>query len=770
MTAATQQSGSITHQQSVLYILDAAHRVEENLLRDWIARNPQDKDHSDGRLSVVVPIARSPEDIPTRALAMALDLAPDTRIVPLRVAWLNSVDQKSVTPRLRDLLWGDPRKPGVTRARRILRLSPERAQCIAGDGATLEELRQRYARTRGEAASASQLADFVASQAGLALDIAERRLRGSRYKVPRQVAKNLRDSPEFRVGLQQLSAEEGVPLAELQRESAEIMKELVSIPRTFWLDAMGLLNRKIISLGYETDIVIDQAGLERVRQITREYPTALLWTHKTHVDGFAMHWTFFKNDFPAPHLLGGVNMAFGGLGFMARRAGGIFIRRSFQDDRLYKFILRSYIGYLLEKRFPLTWAFEGTRSRVGKLMPPRYGILKYVIEAAHSAGAEGLHIVPVAINYDLIGDVADYASEQAGGSKRPESLRWFIGYLRGLRQPMGRIYMDFGEPVVLEKAPPPEDTLALQKVAFQVGVEVNKVSPITLPSLITMILLGAAPRALTAKELSRQMDALTTWARQRDVRMTGVFDAEQRPPLQELAENMVRSGLITSYDGGPERVYAISAEQDGVASYYRNTTIHHFVNKAIAELAMLKLAQFNASSVNGFWEEAERLRDLFKFEFFYAPSAEFRDDVRAELNHYDPHWEQRLADESGFAQRVMGEYFPLVAHATLLHFVDAYRIVADVLARQPDDAGLDEKTCVNEALAYGRQAYLQRRISSQASIGKLLFQNAWKLLENRGLTAADGGATRGEQRRVLSQDLRELAHRIDIIRTVALPL
>jgi glycerol-3-phosphate O-acyltransferase len=116
----------------------------------------------------------------------------------------------------------------------------------------------------------------------------------------------------------------------------------------------------------------------------------------------------------------------------------------------------------------------------------------------------------------------------------------------------------------------------------------------------------------------------------------------------------------------------------------------------------------------------------------------------------------------------MGDYYPLVAHATLLHFVDGYRVVADVLARQPDDVGMEEKECISQALAYGRQAYLQRRISSQASIGKLLFQNAWRLMENRGL-AEGGDAETGESRREASQDLRELAHRIDIIRTLALP-
>ena len=90
------------------------------------------------------------------------------------------------------------------------------------------------------------------------------------------------------------------------------------------------------------------------------------------------------------------------------------------------------------------------------------------------------------------------------------------------------------------------------------------------------------------------------------------------------------------------------------------------------------------------------------------------------------------------------------------------------MALQPDDAGLEEKDCINRALAYGRQAHLQRRISSQASIGKLLFQNGWKLMDNREL-AGPGDAETGEQRKALSQDLRELAHRIDIIRTLALP-
>jgi glycerol-3-phosphate O-acyltransferase len=756
--------------EKVLFILDASHRIEAALLEGWLAAQPESAGYLGVSPQVVIPIARSPEDIPTQILARALDIDsdPDTLIVPLRVVWTGSIDAKDSVPRWRDLLWGNPRRPGVGRARRILKKDPNRAQCIVASPATIQELRQRFTSRRGEIANSAQLTEYVAGQAGLALDIAERRLQGSRYKVPRRVAKNLESSLRFKNELQQLSAEMGRPVPELRAEAAVIMKELIATPRTFWLDVMAALNRKILSLGYHNNVVLDQEGLARVRQLAREHPSALLWSHKTYIDGFATQYIFFENDFPATHTLGGVNMAFAGLGFVARRAGAIFIRRSFKDNPLYKSILRLYIGYLLEKRFPFSWSFEGTRSRVGKLMPPKYGLLKYVTEAAHATGARNLHIFPISISYDLIGDVADMTTEQTGAVKAPETLRWFLRYLGGLRQPMGRIYVDFGEPVVLEESPSPDEPLALQKIAFQVGVETNRVTPITLVSLATMILLGSAPRAMTRRELLAEIDALVAWARARNIRLTSDFEPENRAQLDKLTQILVSSGLITLYDGGPEIVYTIAAEQHAVANYYRNTTIHHFVNKAIAELALLHIAATGENTVEAFWQEAERLRDLFKFEFFYAPTNEFRDQVRAELQRYQPEWETKIAEFTGYAQKMVASLQPLVAHTTLLSFTEAYRIVADVVARKSDDAALEEKECISQCLAYGRQAYLQRRISSEASIGKLLFKNGFKLMSNMKLTRA-GNSELGERRKLMSQEFRELAHRIDIVRTIALP-
>lgn len=764
---------------NILLLLDAAHEVEEELLQEFVAQQYKKSGYPGELHCVTLPISRNQENIPSESLASALRLGDDTPVVPLRVAWLRSLHEKNSTPRFRDLLFGNPRRPGPMRARRALKDHHERVKILVADSATIGELSERIQQRRGESFNFDDFPDFVAGQAGLALDLAERRLRGNRYRVPRRVAMHLSHRPRFKDALQQLSVDTGRSVDSLQSEAKEIKQELIAIPKSFWIDVMANFNRRLMSLGYESEMVVDQAGLERVRKIVREYPTALLWTHKTHVDGFSVYSLFYENDFPAPHILGGVNMAFAGLGFAAKRAGAIFIRRSFQDNPLYKMILRQYLGYLLEKRFPLTWAFEGTRSRVGKLMPPRYGLFKYVIEAAHASDTRDLHFVPISINYDLIGDVDDYTSEQAGGKKQPESLRWFINYMRGLRQPMGRIYVNFGEPVVIKKAPSSDDTLALQKLAFQVGVEVNKVTPLTLPSLVAMILLGAAPRALTREELSRELQDLADWARTRSIPMSSTFDPDNHDAYEGLIDALVNKGLVTRYEGGPEVVFTIAAQQHAAAGYYRNTVIHHFVNKAIIELAMLYVANEPGKGLDGFWQEAERLRDLFKFEFFYAPIDEFRKQVDEELGRYSPDWITQL-EESGFAaQKLLLKCRPLVAHATLLPYVEAYRVVTDVLARVGDEPLADEKDCVKQALAYARQAYLQQRITSEASIGKLMFENGYKLMSNLNLVGGTDDSIATDlpfeneqnlaQRRIeMSQNFRELCRRIDTIRTTAL--
>ena len=763
--------------QHVLFILDASHDVEETLLRDWLASEMLNEPITGDVTYCVVPIADDPENIPTQELAQALELDPKTLVVPVRVVWKTPLDASRGKPKLRDLWRGNPRRPSKRKAKKTLRTKPSLAQCIVGKPAVLEDLSTRYQQRSSIAVISANLADYVAEQASLALEVGERRLRGSRYKVPRQVSKQVRASDGYKRGLQALMEETGDTESQLRARAMPYFKELVALPHNFWQDVAGVFNRWVISLGYENKLVVDVDKLERYRSIVREHPTALLWTHKTHMDGVTMQSVLFENDFPPPHTMGGINMAFAGVGFLARRSGAIFIRRSFQDKPLYKLVLRQYLSFLLEKRFPLTWSFEGTRSRVGKLMPPRYGMLKYVMDAMQECDDDFLHIIPVAINYDLNNDVKDYAAEQSGATKRPESLSWLISYLRRMRQPLGRIYVDFGEPVVVPKNALDDDRLALQKVAFQVGVEANRVTPITLTSLMCLSLLGAAPRAQTINELQKNMDALRDWAKHRDIQFTSDFEAPNQDHMLKLIDVMVSSKLLQCYDKGPEVVYAIGEKQHALASYYRNTIAHHFISKAISELALIEAQQNLDDPLAAFWREADRLRDMFKFEFFYAPTDEFHADIDSGLAFYDADWQKNINDPQ-WLENILGRLLPLVAHTSVTPYIEAYGIVADCFSRLESNQTMDEKQTLDAAFKYAGQAYLQCRITSKASIGQILFKNAYKLLDSYGLVNVidDNSQAKeptteslSERRKNMSRDFRVLSQRLESIRTIAAP-
>lgn len=751
---------------SLLIIIDAAHDVEQSLLNDWIESALPESATVASR--VVLSIARTPESIDARPLIRHLSIDEATIVLPLRVVWTGGGITNKAAPRILDLLRGDPRRPSVSRAKKLLAADRSAATCIAARPASLQALRIKLKSEGGDSENDAAFAVFIADQAGIALDIAERKLRGGRYKVPRRVAQSLKASKRYQQALLEISEETGESIHDLEDRAEGIFKELIAIPRGFWQDVLAAFNKRVISMGYQPELVIDQDKLLQMREVVRGKPTALLWTHKTHIDGFAVYSMLFENDFPVPHLLGGVNMAFAGLGYAAKRSGAIFIRRSFQDDALYKMILRQYIAYLLEKRFPLSWAFEGTRSRVGKLMPPRYGILKYVLEAAHTSDSQDLHIIPVALNYDLIRDVKDYVKEQAGGVKRPESLRWFLGYLRGLRKPLGKIYIDFGDPIVINDLPEDNDELSLKKAAFEVGVEANRVTPITLTSLVTTILLGHAPRALTRLELGKEMVRYLRWASARGIALASDFDRDAVDDLNRLADVLGDHGLVTRYDEGPDIVYTIVPDQHREASYYRNTTIHHFVMKAIIELSLMSIDDTTEDPVATLRNESLRLRDLFKFEFFYAPSDAFAIEMTAELNQLNSDWQAVLSQGKPGAEQLLRQSRPLMARAALLPYIEGYRVAAAVVARLPVGVSISAKDCLSQSLAYGKQAYLQRRISSEASIGKLLFENAFRLMENRDLTDSDTPDVRRRRNDLLSE-LSVLAERLDQQRSMMTP-
>ncbi len=752
-----------------LYIIDARNGVERRILLDWIHATSGDGKPAWASLD----IEDGDHALPVEALQARLGATPSRLVVPLRVAWRIPGFERGRALKFRHLLFGDPRHPGSLRARAILLRDRRRAQILVGEAATLDTLRARFCTQTGggdgEGEGSAEFARFVARQAALALDVAERGVRGTRYKVPRFVADGLRTSPKFRAALAELAEQAGRPVADLFREARPLMKEVIARPSALFLDLRARLDRMMFG-GYAPEMEFDAAELAKLRSILREHPTCILFTHKTYIDGATPSRLAYENDLPMLHSFGGANLDFAVMGEFFRRSGMIFIRRSFQDQPVYKLVLRHYIAWLLAKRFPLSWAFEGTRSRLGKLMPPKYGLMKYVLDAAHATGTQGVHFVPFVTSFDLIRDVEEYAAEQTGRTKKPESLSWFIGYMKSLKEPSGRIRLDIGDPVVIDAAPGPDDRRALERIAFAVAVEANRVTPLTVTSVMCLILLGMAPRGATAAELLGAIAVVADWARARGIRLSKELASGDAAALSATVDTLVASGLLARYTAGSDTIYSIDPAKHPIASYYRNIIAHHFLDRAMIELALFELRDADSGDATAaFWGRIDRLRDLFKFEFFYPPRGEHRAAVEAELARIDPLWDRRLAcGDRGIAQ-LLRRCQPVVGHAILLPFVEAYSVVAEQLARAKPGDTVDEKALLDAALVEGRQAWLLRRISSEAAIGKLLFANGLALMRHMGLAEA-ATPENIAARRALLIELRSLANIMETMRLSAVAL
>jgi glycerol-3-phosphate O-acyltransferase len=225
--------------------------------------------------------------------------------------------------------------------------------------------------------------------------------------------------------------------------------------------------------------------------------------------------------------------------------------------------------------------------------------------------------------------------------------------------------------------------------------------------------------------------------------------------------------MVSCFAEGPEAVYAIGSDQHLTAAYYRNTIIHFFVNGAIAELALLGAAEAErVDRAAAFWDEALGLRDLLKFEFFFAEKDEFRQEVRAEIGLHDPDWEACLAAGPDAMRALLRRFRPLSAHRVLLPFLDAYRVVGDALEQVPVEARIEEPAFLTQCLALGKQYQLQRRIRTAESVTQVLFATALRLARNRSLVGP-GGADLSERRAAFAHELRRAVRRGEAVDALA---
>ena len=309
-----------------------------------------------------------------------------------RVAWLPQARGDDPAVRIRDLVHGDPHNPSRRRKERILRSRPGQARVVVAETALLSEL-----RTRSDAPvtdDPAALAVFVARQGSLALERAEYRIRGARYKAPSLVREQLAGSPVFRRRADELAASLGRPPDEVWAEVLGHLDEMVTGYSPLFLDLMARIGKRVLRPGYGDTLDFDAEQLDRVRATLAKNPAVILPSHKSNYDALVVPVALHEKGLPPALTFAGINMAFWPAGSIFRRAGRIFIRRDTKDTPVYRWVLREYLGYLVEKRFTLEWYIEGTRSRTGKLGPPMLGLLRYIADACREGRTDDVAMLP----------------------------------------------------------------------------------------------------------------------------------------------------------------------------------------------------------------------------------------------------------------------------------------------------------------------------------------------------------------------------------------
>jgi len=747
-----------------LILASASSLVEVDLLADWLLARQSDHPHTEDDVLQLPPRAASNGAL--AELVDRLESGEDRWIVPVRVFWMPPVGASALYTAAALLPGRDPYHPNERQQRRLVRDDPSRARVVAGEAAKVSELRQQW-RDTTVGGSPRDFAHFVTRRALLAMERAEYRLLGPQYKSPRLVKPEMLASARFRAGL------EKIPGATIEA-AGKMLDELATGWSRVSVDLIPSLSRLLYSRGFDPQLDYDRAEIETMRVALETHPGVLLFSHRSYLDGAVVPVAMQENRLPPVHMFAGINLAFGFMGPLLRRSGVIFIRRNVADDPLYKFVLKEFVGYIVEKRFNLSWSIEGTRSRTGKMLPPKLGLMSYVADAYLDGRSDDILLQPVSISFDQLHEVAEYAAYARGGEKTPEGFSWLYNYIKAQgERSYGKIYVRFPEAVSMRQylgepgGSIAEDVaakrLAMQKMAIEASWRILRVTPVNATGLVSALLLTTRGVALTLGQLHHTLqDSLDYLDRKQTPMTTSALRLRTADGVRSAVDALSNAHPITRVDCGREPVWRIAPEDELAGAFYRNTVIHAFLETCIVELALAHAAHAEGDRLEVFWAQAMRLRDLLKFEFYFADSTTFRANIAEEVAWHG-NWEANLAAGGGEIDAMLRDKRPLMAGAMLRVFFEAYELVADVLRDAP--AEISEKELTDLALGLGRQYAAQGRVRSNESVSTLLFATARQVVVDQNLVEPSDDLR--ERRSAFLHELRVIVRDVDRIEEIA---
>lgn len=483
-----------------------------------------------------------------------------------------------------------------------------------------------------------------------------------------------------------------------------------------------ILQRILTWLWNELYDGVEVSGVHRIKTVADGHELVYVPCHRSHIDYLLLSYLLYMQGLSLPHIAAGVNLNLPVVGGLLRRGGAFFLRRSFAGLPLYTAVFNAYLKEILQRGHALEYFVEGGRSRTGRLLPPKPGMLAMTVHAYLQEPKTPVMFIPVYLGYERLLEGRAFTSELAGGRKQKESVFALIRSLRTLKEDYGRVYVNVGKPIALDtlldahqsdwRDLPVRDERPtwMKPVVRQLGMDImrsiNEAACVTPISLLAITMLATPRGCISRDELLQQLDRYQLLLEAAHSDTLVVVPAIDAPALIEHGTHL---GFIETRQDAIGPIIQLRAGQAAPLTYFRNNILH------LLTLPSLVAATFN----NSRRRSDEQVRQLVSLTFPFLQGELF---LTTELNDKAIDLALGALKDAGLLEHRAGEWHRAATGSAeavaLLHLAQVIMpalerdyLCASLLARAPSgQITIDELARRNQmsaerlALTYGGEA------------------------------------------------------------------
>jgi len=529
-------------------------------------------------------------------------------------------------------------------------------------------------------------------------------------------------------------------------------------------------------------IVVDEEGLSEVRRISKKMPFVVIPCHRSHIDYIIIHYLFYEHHIQLPFVAAGINMAFGPFKYVFRHSGAFYIRRSFKDNELYHLVLSRYIKVLLSDGLPIEFFIEGGRSRTGKMVMPKYGLLSMIIQAYQEKAVEDLALIPVYVGYDRVIEEKTYLKELGGIPKTKESTVDIVKSSRILGKRFGRVYVNIGEPIYLKayltECVPSLNELSLEerqslyrKIGYDVVTAINRVSVVTPYALVSTAFLAHDRRGISHEELREILFEFFDYLQYRRANLAVTFAHRERAINEALnmfeSEGLIsRLGIEEEEDAEVEEtVYCLEDDKRSNLEYYKNTILSYFIPISFVATSMLS-HHADTVALERVIADYQFLKRLFWHEFIFDDRRDDLEEVNEALAYFHERGVLTLKSVAeGSWLEIKGRGRSQLRHfaGLIANYLDSYWIVLRGLAYLRKGPR-SEREWMRKLLKLGEKMLRKGEIRRAEAISQANYVNAVHFLEDEGILTIQEVPGKRDRREAVFYTLAGERRALEILR------